>query len=297
MNATEAIARYREIAPRLPNANFPDSSIHAANLSAIAEHVDAFVLDGFGVLNVGADAVPGARERLDHLRRGGKVLRVLTNGASFPSSRTTEKYNLWNMPFDTSEVVSSRDALARRLRQEQQDSLWGFVALPESQLDLLTPRHVLLQDDPEVYAAVDGFVLLGTGDWSWRRQALLQDALAKRARPVLVGNPDLVAPHVGALSEEPGLFAHQLADAGLATPEFFGKPFRNAFEEVAQTLTGLDPRRIVMVGDTLQTDILGGAAFGWRTALVTDHGLLRGSDVAAEIQASGIRPDFIVPTT
>ena len=33
-----------------------------------------------------------------------------------------------------------------------------------------------------------------------------------------------------------------------------------------------------MVGDTLHTDVLGGAAYGIKTALVTDHGLFSGYD-------------------
>jgi predicted HAD superfamily phosphohydrolase YqeG len=51
-----------------------------------------------------------------------------------------------------------------------------------------------------------------------------------------------------------------------------------------------------MVGDTLHTDVLGGAAAGCRSVLVTDHGLFAGHDAARFISASGIRPDFIVPS-
>ena len=52
-----------------------------------------------------------------------------------------------------------------------------------------------------------------------------------------------------------------------------------------------------MVGDTLHTDILGGAAAGLRTVLVTDHGLLKGMNASDLIQRSGIVPDFIAATT
>ena len=53
-------------------------------------------------------------------------------------------------------------------------------------------------------------------------------------------------------------------------------------------------RRVLMVGDTLHTDILGGAQAGFATALVTGHGSLLGLEVAAAIQGSGIAPDHIV---
>lgn len=295
-NAATAVARYQAIRHRLPSATFPAASLFRANLEELCDDIDCFVLDGFGVLNIGDDTVPGAVERVNTLRTLGKQLRVLTNGASFPSTLTRAKYLKWGMSFSAEEVVSSRDALALSLAT-QQSKRWGFAALEQSELHHLAPEAILLQDDPADYERCDGFVLLGTGVWSAERQALLSKSLQELPRPVLVGNPDLVAPHPGRLSQEPGWFAHLLADAGDVSPEFFGKPFDNAFAIVRKTVQGIDPTRIAMVGDTLHTDILGGAQCGWRTVLVTDHGLLKGMDIEKAIEDSGIRPDFIIPTT
>ena len=114
---------------------------------------------------------------------------------------------------------------------------------------------------------------------------------------MLVGNPDLVAPFSDAFTREPGLYAHALADAGVANPAFFGKPFGNAFEIVKESLRDVDPERIAMVGDTLHTDILGGAAAGWKTVLITGLGLMRDLDVEKGIATANIRPDYIVSTT
>ena len=62
------------------------------------------MLDGFGVLNVGASAVPGAAERVAGLRaRGCRRLRVLTNGASFPTTVALEKYVRWDIEFAADE--------------------------------------------------------------------------------------------------------------------------------------------------------------------------------------------------
>jgi len=175
---------------------------------------------------------------------------------------------------------------------------WGFMGRDISAFDELVDASVLLEDDAVAYDEVDGFVLLGAHGWNASRQALLIEALRVRPRPVLVGNPDLTAPFPDAFSFEPGWYAHAVQDAGAAVPRYFGKPFANAFERVLETLDpGTDPQRIAMVGDTLHTDILGGAAFGWRTVLVTDHGLLRSLDVETSIVRAGIRPDWIVPTT
>ena len=295
-DAAAAVARYQAIRGRLPQATFPAQSIHRANLEALCDEIDCFVLDGFGVLNVGNETVPGAVERVNNLRKLGKQVRVLTNGASFPVTTTCAKYEKWGMPFSAAEVVSSRDALAVALK-EKPAMRWGFVALDESQISLLSPNAVLLKDNPEDYESCDGFVLLGAGTWTPERQALLTQALQQRSRLLYVGNPDLVAPHPGRLSQEPGWFAHLIADTGSVEPEFFGKPFDNAFALIRQGVEGIDPHRIAMVGDTLHTDILGGAQAGWRTVLVTDHGLLKGMDIERAILDSAIRPDFVVPTT
>ncbi|RKW15437.1 MAG: TIGR01459 family HAD-type hydrolase, partial [Cardiobacterium sp.] len=51
----------------------------------------------------------------------------------------------------------------------------------------------------------------------------------------------------------------------------------------------------LMCGDTLHTDILGGNAYGVRTALFTAHGFYRGLDYVYYIKDSGIVPDYILP--
>ena len=298
VDAASAMARYVAVRHRMPEASFPATSVRGRDLSELFDEIDAFVLDGFGVLNVGFEPVAGAAERVAAMKAAGKTVRVLTNGATLAREASAGKYREWGIDIAPSEVVSSRDALIRGLAARTDALSWGFAARPESSIARMVPGSVLLEDDPAAYDAVDGVVLLGTGLWSDARQALLADALRRRSRPVLVGNPDLVAPFATGFSREPGLFAHALADAGLAEPVFYGKPFPNAFEEVARTLPGgLDPRRIAMVGDTLHTDVLGGAAAGWRTVLVTGLGLVRELDVEACIERSGIRPDFVVGTT
>ena len=45
-----------------------------------------------------------------------------------------------------------------------------------------------------------------------------------------------------------------------------------------------------MVGDTLHTDILGGRAAGFKTALVTEYGVMQALDIPQCISDSGIRP-------
>lgn len=120
--------------------------------------------------------------------------------------------------------------------------------------------------------------------------------MERKPRPLIVANPDLVAPREGGLSRDPGFYAHALVDRLGLDAQFFGKPFAEAFLD-AETAIGLDRSRLAMVGDTLHTDILGGAAQGMGTVLVTQHGLFAGHEVEPFLDLSGIIPDVVVGTT
>lgn len=157
-------------------------------------------------------------------------------------------------------------------------------------------------DDPDLYAAADGFILLSSAEWTAARQERLIEALRARPRPVLVGNPDLVAPRETGLSLEPGSFAHDIADRTDCRLQFFGKAFADAFRAVQHRLGAVHPperiapEKIAMIGDSLRTDILGAAAMGWRAVLVLQHGLLRDQPVDLLIQQTAIRPHFVSRT-
>ena len=291
-----AIKRYTEIAHRLPAPVNPTSVKHIENLYELVDEVDVFVLDGFGVLNIGETTIPGAAERVDQLQKKGKQVLVLTNGATLPASKTVEKYRNWGMRFQSQDVISSRNALEHAVRDDR-NVLWGVIAPEFAEAEKLAPQTKLLGDNKEDYASVDGFIFLSSTDLSDLRQQLLCDALAEKSRPLLVGNPDLVAPREGAMSLEPGYYAHAFADAGLCDPVFYGKPFKAVFDLAAARITNVEPHRIVMVGDSLHTDILGGASYGWRTVLIKNHGLMKEADDELTFTETGIRPHFIAQTT
>ena len=58
----------------------------------------------------------------------------------------------------------------------------------------------------------------------------LINALRAHPRPVLIGNPDLVGPRENSFSRQPGYFAHDIWDRTGIVPQFFGKPYANAFD-------------------------------------------------------------------
>jgi glycerol-1-phosphatase len=295
LTTDQAFARYEAVRARLPSATFPAASHHAGTLADVADRWDGFILDAFGVLNVGNTPIDGAVARMAELRAMGKKLCVLTNAASYPRSEALTKYHRLGFDFTADEVVSSRDIAAAALPRIADGARWGAIAAEgDSFADLpvdITDLHAT--DD---WSGIDAFLYLSTARWTPELHQRLLRAMETTPRPLLVANPDLVAPREGGLSTEPGLWAHDIADRTGAALHWCGKPFPDA-HLAAAARTGIAPHRLAMVGDTLHTDTLGGRASGMGTVLITAHGLFAGRDTAPFIAASGIVPDAIVTTT
>ena len=270
----------------------------ADGLAALADRYDAFILDGYGVINVGAEPVPGIVDAVRALRAAGKAVMVFTNGAGRPAHWTARRYAGWGVEIPEHLVVSSRDALERGLAARLRPGLWGVMAKPDSELETLPVETVLLGDDDAPYREAAGFVLLRSGEWTVERHRRLAAALRETPRPVLVANPDVSAPYPdGSFSAEPGYWAIRLEAETEVRCERFGKPFANAFDLALARLgaAGRRPDRVAMVGDGLCTDILGGLAAGLGAVLVTDHGLVRDLDWRAWAERTGICPDHVIP--
>jgi len=293
LTVDEAFAAYEAVRHRLPPVGGGGACEAHESLADIADRFDAYLLDAFGVLNIGETAIPGVPARIADLRAAGKRVIVVSNAAGFPHAALMEKYARLGYDFAPDDVVTSRATMLAALNGERA-LRWGLMATRATGLrDLEGLDLTYLEEDPAPYAEVEGFLLVGSAAWTEDRQVLLEKALTARPRPVFVGNPDIVAPRERGFSTEPGHFAHRLADRTGVTPRFFGKPFADIY---ARAFAGLDPgiprERVLMVGDSLHTDILGAQAAGIRSALITGYGFFAGHDAAGAIARAGIRPDY-----
>ena len=92
LDADACIDIYQMLRPIMPRYR-PVSRHNYERLIDILDEVDALILDGFGVINVGDRKIDNIDELLDACARAGKIVVVLTNGASHPSAKTSQKYN------------------------------------------------------------------------------------------------------------------------------------------------------------------------------------------------------------
>ena len=289
MQTTQSIfTRYEEVSRRFPKNDAAPETVDIESLLDICDDIDAFVFDAFGVLNVGETMIPGADRRLDQLRERGCAIRILTNAASYDRAGAIAKFKRLGLRVADDEIITSREAALLHLT----DGHWGVVAADSDRLADLPASASRLKDSPEIYDAVDKFLFLSAAEWTEARQDLLMTAMRNRPRPLLIGNSDLAAPRDDGFSIEPGHYGHLIADDFPNYVRFFGKPFPEVYDLIEASLSGVSPHRIAMCGDTLHTDILGAAARGWRTVLVTQDGLFAGYDTDTFSMQSNLFADW-----
>ena len=284
LTTQKVFERYEDIRPRLPQTGYPQRTSDIASILEISDEIDAFVFDAFGVLNLGNQLIAGADFALKELRSAGKEVRVLTNAASYDKAGAVKKFSNLGIRFDTQEIITSRDAAIKNLTP----GLWGIISAADDKLDDLSFNYIRLKNDTKAYDKVDGFLFLSTSDWNSQKQLFLKNSILKNDRPVIIANADLVAPRESGFTLEPGFYGHELIDLGASNVKFFGKPYPEVYSLVTKSLSGVPGEKIAMCGDSLHTDILGAAAQGWKTVLVTKDGLFSGFETQRYSEESGI---------
>ena len=299
LDADRTLKAYEMLRPVLPQ-NIAKKRQDADRLSDVLDACDALILDGFGVINVGTEKIDGIDALLAEAVRRDITVVVLTNGASHPSANSAAKYQRWGLDLSPHQIVSSRDACIAQIKEQAAGLRLITACSSTTPLGLASEMRVGEAGDT-AWAAADGLVLLGTTSWTESDQAKLEQFLHLPDKHLFIANPDISAPHHDGFSLEPGFWALQAMQHTPIIPHWAGKPHAPAFELAvarAEALAGrpIPRHRMLMVGDSPHTDILGGNAAGLSTALISSYGLLRDHDAPALLEELDIQPDFLVRT-
>jgi HAD superfamily hydrolase (TIGR01450 family) len=265
-----------------------------ADIGAIRNRFDAVILDAWGVLNLGEVPIPRALAAVKELRSAGVPLLVLSNDASADKASAVAKHRRRGFDFAAEDLIAGLDLLPETLARLALDAPAGLIADPPAPMQALTGAMPILGDDPAPYERVPAIAFLSADRWSEQKQALLRESLMRRPRPLVVCNPDIASPDRHMLNAEPGYYAHRIADETGVAPILCGKPEGGIYQRALARLAGVRPERVLCVGDTFHTDILGARAAGCRAMLVED-GFCAGRDALSLAAECGIWPDFVAP--
>lgn len=247
-------------------------------LADVLDRYDGLLLDAFGVLVDGAGALPGAAELVAELARRRTPFLIVTNDASRLPVTVATRFARFGIAVDAGDVLTSGQLLSGYFRER---GLGGARCL------------VLGTEDSESYVEEAGGVVCPLDpDGEYQVIAVCDDdgypfleglnaALSvafralDRALPIhlVLPNPDIVFPAGGGRFGFTSGAVALLLEAALARryPERtiafdrLGKPHRPLFDAAADRLGS---RRLLMIGDQLETDIAGARRAGMDAALL-----------------------------
>jgi HAD superfamily hydrolase (TIGR01458 family) len=242
----------------------------------------AILLDVDGVLHVSGQPLPGAADAVRRLRHDGHRLRFVTNATTRSKAQLAADLQAMGIELDESEVQTTADAAVEALRGRR------VLALV---------MHALVGDLEEIELVGDSAdaVLIGGADDSPETNLVFSYMNLARAFAELELGADLYCLHRnrwwqterGPLLDS-GCYVAGLEYAAQTEATVLGKPSPGYFDAACRALDA-EPALTWMVGDDLETDVIGARGVGMRAVLVRT-----GKFRPDTVEASRVQPDGIV---
>ncbi len=231
------------------------------SIEAIASNYDVIVFDQWGVLHNGSTPYPDAIAAVDALEL---PLAVLSNSGkrSRPNAARITAMGFSANAFDY--VMTSGEALWRDFDRGT-IKVKKIFAIERAIGDAATwavGLNIELVNDPKDAGAI---LLMGLPDGSrlsnWTAQL---DTWKAEGLPMFCSNPDRQSPRAGGLVISPGAIAFAYQNMGGDTT-FYGKPHQPVFRALEDIFGAV---RYLMVGDSMEHDIVGAHGAGWDSLLI-----------------------------
>lgn len=240
-----------------------------------------FLIDMDGVLYRGSDAIGGAVEFVSRLLDWGAPFLFVTNNSQRTRRDVAVRLQRMGFAVDAEHVFTCAMATARYLAQQQPHGT-AYVIGEGGLLHALHQNgYAIVDHDPD-------YVVVGEG------RTITFEAIEASVHMIMNGarliatNPDPNCPTPTGLRPGCGAIAAMLETATGASAFSVGKP-SPIIMRMARKELGLATGETWMIGDTMDTDILGGVQMGYRTILTLTGGTRR-----EEVARYAYQPDLVV---
>lgn len=271
------------------------------SFQSVAQRYRAIFFDAYGVLKNSKGIIPGLSDTFAFLAENKIEHYVLTNDASRSPEELAEQYAKRGVTeISPDRIISSGMLALDFLKAKVSGGMVAYLGTENSAHYVETRglRTISIRDlDLEHFEQVNALVLLDDEGFDWTNDLnKAVNLLRKQNMPVIVANTDLTYPVANKeVAIAIGGLANLLENIVGKTFIRFGKPdaqiFQFAYEHI-QMHGPIDKADILMVGDTLHTDILGANKFGIDTCLVLSGNTLA-TRAESRIESSGIIPDYV----
>jgi 4-nitrophenyl phosphatase len=243
--------------------------------------IRSVILDIDGVLWRDTDPIgdlPAIFRRIDEY---GWHAMLATNNATRPGWQFLEKLAGFGVQLEDWQIVNSSQATAHYLKRRYPQGGCVYI-IGEEGIRKDIESQGFSFGEQHVLAAVIGLDRQLTYD-----KLKTATLLIRSGADFIATNPDKTLPTPAGLVPGAGAIVAAIQTATDVEPYFVGKPAPVLYELALERL-GTSPDATLVVGDRLETDILGGQRLGCRTALV-----LSGATTAQMAAEWVPAPDFI----
>jgi len=224
-------------------------------------NIKSLILDMDGVLWRASEPIVNLKDIFSRIKALGLKFAFATNNASRHTEDYVVKFAGLGIDISKEQVFTSSKATAGLLASRYPDRGNLYII---GMLDMIKTFN-----DFGFHHSSDGALAVVIGiDFSFDYQKLTNATLKIRSGVPFIGtNPDVSFPTPVGLAPGAGSIIAAIEAASGVKPEIIGKPQPAMFEQAMKFL-GTSPAETLVVGDRLETDILGGQNAGCKTCLV-----------------------------
>jgi NagD protein len=240
-----------------------------------------YLIDMDGVLYRGHELIPGADRFIHHLRSRQIPFRLLTNNSQRTRRDVATKLARLGVEVEEEHVFTSAMATARFLAQQKPGGTAFVIGEGGLHTALHSNGYSVVDRDPD-------YVVVGEGRTFNLELVEAAVRMIHRGAKLIATNLDPNCPTENSIRPGCGAMVAMLESATGIKAFSAGKPspimMRAARKEI-----GLSTDETIMIGDTMETDILGGVQLGYHTILV-----LSGGTRSEDLPKYTYRPDVVV---
>jgi NagD protein len=240
-----------------------------------------FLIDMDGVIYRGSEVIPGADRFIANLRDRGVPFLFLTNNSQRTRRDVATKLCRIGIEAYEEDIYTCAMATAQFLAKQQPNGTAYVIGEGGLLQALHDVGYSIVDHDPD-------YVVVGEGRTLNLEMMEVAVRHVHNGAKLIATNLDPNCPTQQGLRPGCGAFVAMLESATGVKAFSVGKP-SPVMMRAARKALGLSTDEVVMVGDTMETDILGGIQMGYRTVLV-----LTGSTNRDELARYAYGPHYIV---
>ncbi|CAF0758553.1 unnamed protein product [Didymodactylos carnosus] len=246
------------------------TSLTYKHITEIVDNYDGFLFDLWGVVVEGNYNYPGVVDNINHIINRGKKVIFITN-APRTIEHLSSRLTAWGINASKEMIISSGELAVNMILNSKK-----IFAINKPLIYHLSSDQNNLTENAQISTTLninEADILLLTLHYDEEEKvnldkfdSLLQTAV-NRKMITICANPDLGIMQQGVYRYCAGYFAAKIKQFG-GTVIYTGKPYSEIYQLALSKLPNISKKRILMVGDTFYTDILGANTIGIDSALV-----------------------------